>query len=967
MNKSFLKLVMKLGLISLFLILFSSKTEAIVKPPHSGKNIQGYVYQQPVERGDGWLTASLTDYQIDLSMIIEMMDKAENKYFGDIHGMLIIKEGRLVLEEYFSGTDNLDGRLKNYDWDVLHYTASCTKSVTSALTGIAFDRGFLTDMDKKLPLLFPEYSDIDWTDGRQNIILEHLLTMRAGLYWNENPADHNNSHDPMNQSEDPIKYVLQLPLINEPGTTWLYNSGLPILLGGIIKNRTGSFAHIFAEQHLFGPLGIQDYFWYLYPNGYPHTGGGLSLRPRDMAKIGQLYLQDGMWNGNRIISKDWIERSIEPYTRLRFLNSNDVGGYGFLWWLRTINSNGKSHESYFALGYGGQYILVFDQLNMVVVFTANTFNFPGPMEMLTNFILPAMPEPGDQFTRIYEGEHVNDGGGSWGASWVDYDKNNYLDLFVANVNIPATSRNFLYHNTGDSTFEKISDDIIVTDPHGWGGGTTWGDYDNDGDEDAIVVHWDFQNNLFYQNNGNGTFTKIIDGIVVSDGANSISPSWVDFDNDGDLDLYVGNHDDGNYLYRNDGDEFARITQGAIVTDVAHTNCVNWADYDNDGDVDLFVANAWGNNNDCLYENNGDGTFAKITTGNIVENGFDSFGGSWGDYDNDGDLDLFVTQVRWNYPAASFNFLYQNNGDGTFSTVSDQEIATDGAYSYGSSWGDYDNDGDPDLFVANSGPNFLYENNGDGTFFRVTEGEIATDNNESSGAVWGDYDRDGDIDLFVTNAGNQDEDNALYMNNGNGNNWINMLCIGTTSNRSAIGVKVRVKAVIYGSPLWQLREISGQTGKNGQNSLNAHFGLGDAAIIDSVKIEWTGGLVEVLTAIEVNQFLTITEGEATVVKNQNQHDTTPKNFTLLQNFPNPFNPTTTIRFELPHPAQVSLKIYNIQGKLVRVLLVEQYRAAGFYNIVWNGKDDFGLEVSSGIFFIRVDGRGFSKTKKTTLIK
>jgi len=442
MNDSFFKLIMILGLISLLLIFCLSKTEALFKSLYASENIQGYVYQQPVERDDGWLTASITDYHTDMSLIIEMMDRAENKDFGDIHGIIIIKDGKLVLEEYFRGIDPLDSSQRDYDWDVLHYTASCTKSVTSALTGIVFDLGFLTDMDEKLPHLFPGYDDINWTDGRQNIILEHLLTMRAGLYWNENPADPNNSHDPMNQSADPIKYVLQLPLVNEPGTTWLYNSGLPILLGGIIKNRTGNYAHIFAEKHLFGPLGIQDYFWYLYPNGYPHTGGGLLLRPRDMAKIGQLYLQDGMWQGNRIISQDWIEKSIQPYTRLRFSNSNDVGGYGFLWWLRTINSNDQKVESYFALGYGGQYILVFEQLNMVVVFTANTHHYPGPMEMLKNFILPAIPGQADQFTRIYEGAPVNDGGLSWGVSWADYDNDEYLDLFVTNFN----ENNCLYRN-----------------------------------------------------------------------------------------------------------------------------------------------------------------------------------------------------------------------------------------------------------------------------------------------------------------------------------------------------------------------------------------------------------------------------------------------------------------------------------------------------------------------------------------
>ena len=970
MSRSFIKLIVYWGLMLLLFVFHSNKIDAIVKPLNAGESNQGYVYQQPMERGDGWLTASLTDYHIDLSMIVAMMDKAENKDFGDIHGILIIKDGRLVLEEYFSGTDNLDGTLKNYDWDVLHYTASCSKSVTSVLTGIAFDRRFLTDMDEKLPSLFPEYSDINWTDGRQNIILEHLLTMRAGLYWNENPADQNNSHDPMNHSADPIKYVLQLPLINEPGTTWLYNSGLPILLGGIIKNRTDNFAHIFAEQHLFGPLCIQDYFWYLFPNGYPHTGGGLLLRPRDMAKIGQLYLQDGMWNGNRIISKNWIQKSIEPYTRLRFSNSNDEGGYGFLWWLRTINSNGKKYESYFALGYGGQYILVFEQLNMVVVFTANTHNSPGPMEMVKKYILPAMSDMAAQFTRIEKGEFVNDGASSIAVSWIDYDNDDDLDLFVTNTLSGVTGLNTLFENDGYANLTKIiSSDPLLSDNES-SRGCTWGDYDNDGNLDVFIANFSNSINSLYRNNGDGSFAKILNNDIANNVGDSFEGCWADYDNDGDLDLFVANEDgdvpppmaDENCLYRNDGWIFTRIIHGVIVSHRNASQSAVWCDYDNDGDSDIYVVNSL-NQNNCLYINNGNGSFDIIEDQNIVTDGGESSSACWGDYDNDGDFDLFVANMARESDGP--NFLYANNGDGTFSKITEGNIVNTLHNSSSCNWADYDNDGDLDLLVTGDDSILLYQNNGNGSFSHITDSVVGADQNRSRGAAWGDYDKDGDLDLYLANCSNQN--NAFYKNNGNNNHWIEIKCTGKISNRSAIGTKVRLKATIYGNPVWQLREISSLSGKYSLNSLNAHFGLGDATIVDSVKIQWTSGLVEILTGIEVNQFLNITEGENTGIDNQYFKNNAPGKFGLFQNFPNPFNPCTTIQFSLPYPSPVSVKIYNTQGRLVRLILDQQFRSAGPHTFTWNGTDDIGNEVSSGVYILKMDMREFSEIKKMTLIK
>ncbi|MCD4680629.1 MAG: FG-GAP-like repeat-containing protein, partial [Bacteroidales bacterium] len=467
-----------------------------------------------------------------------------------------------------------------------------------------------------------------------------------------------------------------------------------------------------------------------------------------------------------------------------------------------------------------------------------------------------------QFTRITEGNIVNDGGQSHGSIFGDYDNDGYLDLFVANIG----GNNFLYHNNGPDSigFTKITEGDIVNDGE-LSGNCSWGDYDNDGYIDLFVSN-DENPNFLFHNNGDGSFTKITEGIIVNDvgvGVLSHGCSWGDYDNDGFLDLFVANYGEpnngqNNFLYHNnrpDSTGFTKITEGDIVNDGDRSVGCCWGDYDNDGFLDLFVANYAGN--DLLYHNNGDGSFTKITNSPIVAEDTPSTGGSWGDYDNDGDLDLFVTT----HITPHKNYLYQNNGDGTFTKITDGDIVNNTSHSMGGSWGDYNNDGFLDLFVANGShtytPNFLYQNNGDGSFTTITT-NVVTDAGISRGCIWGDIDNDGDIDLFISNQ--QNHNNFLYLNNGNNNNWINIKLLGTISNTSGIGAKVKVKALTNKSaPIgWQMQEVSGQTGGMSQNSLNAEFGLGDATVIDSIKIEWPSGIIQIQTNVSVNQFITIEE-------------------------------------------------------------------------------------------------------------
>jgi CubicO group peptidase (beta-lactamase class C family) len=348
-----------------------------------------YSYSEPTARNDGWEVSSLSAQGIDASLIHDMIIDVKENVLRNVHGVLIIRHERLVLEEYFRG-ENLNGDWVGYDWDVRHDQMSCTKSFTSALIGIALDRGLLTGIDARLPDFFPDYAGLDWSGGKDTITVEHLLTMSAGLDWDEwtyDYLDSRNMHSQMSNSSDRIGFILSVPMAAEPGTLFVYNSGLSILLGEIIRRVSNLSADQFAEQYLFAPLGIEDYYWYIYPDGTVQAGGGLYLRPRDMAKLGQLYLNGGAWNGQRIVSAQWVALSGASH-----INRSNRGGYGYQWWTEQHAWQGGVIQSYSANGWGGQRIFVFPDLDMIVVFTGGNYFTSGnpPDTMLHRYILPAV-------------------------------------------------------------------------------------------------------------------------------------------------------------------------------------------------------------------------------------------------------------------------------------------------------------------------------------------------------------------------------------------------------------------------------------------------------------------------------------------------------------------------------------------------------------------------------------------------
>jgi len=349
-----------------------------------------YVYKAPGKLDDGWECATLKDLEIKEAKIFELIEQIIKGKYKDIHSLLIVKDGKLVLEEYFAAEGKIAGPFVNQIYrDRVQMLASVTKSVNSALIGIALEQGFIKDLDVPAFEFFPEYKDII-INRKERVLLKHLLTMSAGFHWNELVIPYSNSQNDamvMHRSNDLIGYCLKKSMVNEPGERFVYHSGLSVILGEIIKRTVGIPGDKFAEKNLFNPLGISAYKWPTTPDGLLKTGGGLALRPRDMAKFGQLYLNTGKWNGEQIVLEKWVKESTQHHIK------TTSGAYGYQWWMRSFENNNETIESFYAIGNAGQFIFVFPELELIVVSTAQNYDngwsrrFYG---LLKSYILPAV-------------------------------------------------------------------------------------------------------------------------------------------------------------------------------------------------------------------------------------------------------------------------------------------------------------------------------------------------------------------------------------------------------------------------------------------------------------------------------------------------------------------------------------------------------------------------------------------------
>ena len=359
-----------------------------------------YIYQIPETTGDGWNTASLDSVELDQNTLGELVKLINQGKYENIHSILIVKDGKLVFEEYFDGYafdfsgDQHRGEYTEFGINTIHNLASVTKVITSALIGIAIDHGYIQSVEQDIFTFFPEYSNLN--DSKKNkITIEHLLTMTSGLKWNEIDLPYTEENDLIQLFivPNPIEYILAKPVVAEAGAKWYYSGGDVNLLGEIIRNATGLRIDDFAEKYLFSPLGITDFEWKFINPDIVYTSGDLKLRPRDMAKFGYLYLNNGIWNDKRIISEEWVEASTEKYISIPLPHWAEIYGesYGYHWWLRTDYDNSKPYQSFLRTGWGGQRISVYPEVDMVVILTGGNYAATEPVnEIISRFILPAV-------------------------------------------------------------------------------------------------------------------------------------------------------------------------------------------------------------------------------------------------------------------------------------------------------------------------------------------------------------------------------------------------------------------------------------------------------------------------------------------------------------------------------------------------------------------------------------------------
>lgn len=341
-----------------------------------GKSQSTYVYNQPKNLDDGWATTSLKALQLDTSRIYNFFSQA-HQGGNKLHSVLLVKNNQIVIEEYF----------KDHSATKQHDLRSVTKSIRSLLLGIAIDKGFIDSVDDPISKYLKQPVPTKNLDERKaQITIRHLITMSTGLDCNDWDKDSKGQEDRVYRKKDWVQYTLNLPMINEPGTVSNYCSMGVLLLAEVISKASGMPINEFAEEHLFQPLGINNVSWGHTSNKKVIASGKrLYMTPRELAKIGQLVLNKGKWEDNRVVSEAWLEEATTPKTKITGID------YGYLWWNFPFKSNNTTFMSKLATGNGGQYIMVLPELEMVAIFTGGAYNSQEdklPFAIMTNVLIP---------------------------------------------------------------------------------------------------------------------------------------------------------------------------------------------------------------------------------------------------------------------------------------------------------------------------------------------------------------------------------------------------------------------------------------------------------------------------------------------------------------------------------------------------------------------------------------------------
>lgn len=470
---------------------------------------------------------------------------------------------------------------------------------------------------------------------------------------------------------------------------------------------------------------------------------------------------------------------------------------------------------------------------------------------------------------------TSDRASTGGISFTDYDSDGDPDIYVTNgydvsSQEPDPQANRFYENS-QGHFEARSVDGL-TDLDGFSSGSAWADFDNDGDLDTFVANQRDQENvlLLQEVAGDGSvrFVRHAAAELAEHRGWSYSIAAADADNDGFVDLYVSNgglsHSGVNFLYRNiGGTALRRILNTDSVDSSNASGGASWSDYDRDGDQDLVVANRPTADMQgfklSLFRNDGNLQFTRMDENALPVDATFPMSVAWGDVDNDGDQDLYAGNL---YGMA--NNLYENLGDGTFRVMDGGRATSDAGSSYAVTFGDLDNDSDLDLVVANwGGAGEIYLNNGAGHFDQVSSAAFRRSIQYASSLALGDYDSDGDLDILIGNWPNQPgeglEENVLIENRFADGNWIKVALEGDASNRSAIGALIVVETTTDGETRQQIREVSTHSGWRSQGELTQHFGLGTAAAVSKVVINWPSGHSQTIGGPPINQVLNAREG------------------------------------------------------------------------------------------------------------
>lgn len=328
---------------------------------------------------DGWVPTSFADEGLDPARFESLKARIRDGTFRKVDGILVVKGGKILIEEYFNG----------FDRDTIHEIRSATKSIGSSLIGIAIDQGNITGVQDRLYAYFRDYESIqNWNVTKNDITLEHVLNMSTGLDCDDmDPSSEGNESNVLDEA-DIVRFMLDLPLVHKPGEHWAYSTGSAHLIGAIIESAAGNSVQEFAQTTLFEPLNITQYKWKT-TGGIAHTGGGFWMRPIDFAKFGQLYLQKGRWLGKQIISEKWVRESSKTHIQV----TKDLG-YGYMWWKWIFKVDGRPVPAFSAQGNGENHLFIFPDFDLVVVLAGSAYQeIYGPPQtamMMSQYILPAI-------------------------------------------------------------------------------------------------------------------------------------------------------------------------------------------------------------------------------------------------------------------------------------------------------------------------------------------------------------------------------------------------------------------------------------------------------------------------------------------------------------------------------------------------------------------------------------------------